>query len=501
MSAIRPVRAGDLERPPAFDSELPTSECLPPLPFLATLAVCSGTHRAGLLHPAADHGIHVVSSSEPALLGLSPEGSRPAGDHRAYRSSRKNHGVAWKPQQRSSRNVCYPRRAHTLRSLPLALRLVASPRGRPKPKTRSPLPLPSRRWALFPSCFSNSSEEVPVGRFGPNAVDLKALRRVRVRCASSALPLSSARYSLGLVSLSWSACGYPQAACPCRNTRWQPTRYIRCRSASRTPRPDPTLPTLRGGSLSRESADSAASVAVLVPSRRSSPPRRSIQRPPEGLLCTSRRETRLAPPTEAGGCKNRLRNGSEFVAKATRSARQSQRADACCDRPATSTAAEATTPCPARFQPEGIVLPERVAVQLAGRGPRASPMLAFRLPRHDSFLSRRGVGRSVPHLDSARRTAQRQGRRGMPVRVPFGQARGEVLPGGDCSSVQPPSWQAASDAVWSSAASPPAASPGKPGSAQSAPQPSRGSRPPCRVASAGFFEPVPIRVPPPARQR
>lgn len=42
-------------------------ELVPPLPFLTTSTVCSSRDPAGLLHPADDHGVHLVSSRPTTL--------------------------------------------------------------------------------------------------------------------------------------------------------------------------------------------------------------------------------------------------------------------------------------------------------------------------------------------------------------------------------------------------------------------------------------------------
>jgi hypothetical protein len=56
-----------------FGSKLPPFELVPPLPFLPASAVCSAGPVAGLLHPAADHGVRHVSGPMSASLGPSLE--------------------------------------------------------------------------------------------------------------------------------------------------------------------------------------------------------------------------------------------------------------------------------------------------------------------------------------------------------------------------------------------------------------------------------------------
>jgi len=79
-------------RRPDFGSGLPRPERVPLLPFLPASAVCyaaSGSEdllvrlSAGLLHPAAGHGVHHVSDSLPGLATvLRPEGRGPCGPSR-----------------------------------------------------------------------------------------------------------------------------------------------------------------------------------------------------------------------------------------------------------------------------------------------------------------------------------------------------------------------------------------------------------------------------------
>jgi hypothetical protein len=47
-----------------FGSDLPGSELVPPLPFLPAPTVCSARRPAGLLHPAAGHGVRHISRSK-----------------------------------------------------------------------------------------------------------------------------------------------------------------------------------------------------------------------------------------------------------------------------------------------------------------------------------------------------------------------------------------------------------------------------------------------------
>jgi hypothetical protein len=119
----------------AFGPELPASGLVPPLPFLPASTVCSARYLAGLLHPAADHGVRPVSGERGGLLpsflsnGLSEE----------------------RPPERGTNERCSEHRnsrgAFTLRSFPLVDSRAASPR-----------PLPSRRQAC-----SGASSDHPQG--------------------------------------------------------------------------------------------------------------------------------------------------------------------------------------------------------------------------------------------------------------------------------------------------------------------------------------------------
>jgi len=60
-------------RPPrgvVFGRVLPNTRRLPPLSFLPTSAACSANCSAGLLHPAASHGVRAVSSAASRRLCL-----------------------------------------------------------------------------------------------------------------------------------------------------------------------------------------------------------------------------------------------------------------------------------------------------------------------------------------------------------------------------------------------------------------------------------------------
>jgi hypothetical protein len=123
-----------LVRRPPFGRLLPHSLRVPPLPFLPTTAVCSACGLAGLLRPAASHGVRHVSADHTSRCRLLPV-------------------------------------THTLRSLPLHSSRTASPR-----------PLPSHRWPAFVSVAV-----LPRWRSQVARVDLRALLRCEIRCSSRSL--------------------------------------------------------------------------------------------------------------------------------------------------------------------------------------------------------------------------------------------------------------------------------------------------------------------------
>lgn len=61
-------------RPTEMGPEVPTSNAVPFLSFFPTSTVCSTQSFAGLLHPAADHGVRLVSSlSSTTEVAKSPD--------------------------------------------------------------------------------------------------------------------------------------------------------------------------------------------------------------------------------------------------------------------------------------------------------------------------------------------------------------------------------------------------------------------------------------------
>jgi len=133
---------------------LPGSEHVPLLPFLTTSAACSTRRPAGLLHPAAGHGVRRVSSPEARPV------SRPS-------------------------PAPFPRR-HTLRSFSLACSRTASPR--PLPSRRS-FRFPLLRSAVLPRCPGTPLAERRPQGLAPQVESVAARRRCRPRTARCSLGL------------------------------------------------------------------------------------------------------------------------------------------------------------------------------------------------------------------------------------------------------------------------------------------------------------------------
>lgn len=176
----------------AIDPEMPTSGCLPPLPVLTTLTVCSGRLLAGLLHPAADHGIRDVSSCVPlsapgsahlAVVGLGLPSAFAAASPEGVAAA-----PAWGSADWSSVRRPFPSRPYPSKLSPREqVGSVTAPCRQVGP-LRSPLPFPSRRSVDSPRRGLRSSEEARLPWFGVSSADLRALHHSRVRCVSTAFP-------------------------------------------------------------------------------------------------------------------------------------------------------------------------------------------------------------------------------------------------------------------------------------------------------------------------
>jgi hypothetical protein len=178
-------------RRPDFGSGLPSPDHVPLLPFLPASAVCYAASRsedplvrrsAGLLHPAADHGVRHVSDSL----------TRPR--------SRASDPKVVDPKVRESSPV-----ARTLRSVPLlgSLRPCRHRASSFRTRSRTPAGVPSRRW---------NRARFRVTTVRCTALDLRAFFHRGVRCVHATLPSRDARCSLGLWIDSFRRCRAFRAA-------------------------------------------------------------------------------------------------------------------------------------------------------------------------------------------------------------------------------------------------------------------------------------------------
>jgi hypothetical protein len=187
----------------AFGPELPPSGLVPPLSFLPTSAAFSAGHRAGLLRPAADHGVRHVSG--PSVVRFAAVRKEPP-------LARPGMGLSYHPGLLrsplpfpvSGEAVCFcfhhkwlararvlPRWRHTLRSVSLTCS-----------RATSPWSLPSRRcsrFALPSTCVSCEEHAAGFALVGSSTSGPCSARRVR--CVHSTLPPKNARCFHGLLTL------------------------------------------------------------------------------------------------------------------------------------------------------------------------------------------------------------------------------------------------------------------------------------------------------------
>lgn len=78
-----PASARSKNRSSAFGTEPPRSALVPSMPFLPATTACSTRYAAGLLHPAADHGVRQVSGSSLRAAAVSLRCSPLPGDPKA----------------------------------------------------------------------------------------------------------------------------------------------------------------------------------------------------------------------------------------------------------------------------------------------------------------------------------------------------------------------------------------------------------------------------------
>jgi hypothetical protein len=181
-----------LGRRPDFGSGLPRPDRVPLLPFLPASAVCYAASRsedplvrrsAGLLHPAADHGVRHVSDS---LTGLAAE--PPTRRSWTRRSIQESSPVA-----------------RTLRSVPLlgSRRPCRHRASSFRTRSRSPAGVPSRRWSALACVSPRRAALLSTSGLSSTEESVAFVRRCR---------LATARCSLGLWIDSFRRCRAYRAA-------------------------------------------------------------------------------------------------------------------------------------------------------------------------------------------------------------------------------------------------------------------------------------------------
>jgi hypothetical protein len=159
---LAPAPRGLDMRAVAFGPELPDSGLVPPLPFLPASTVCSARTLAGLLHPAADHGVHHVSGARDFLPAVHRRMDAPEGGPRC--------------EEPTGDAPC------------IVIPVVLPPSGAfpsptAAPRHRSRCPLAVRRAPRRAAAFQKKGARTACG----DATDLKALIHRRVRCSPPAL--------------------------------------------------------------------------------------------------------------------------------------------------------------------------------------------------------------------------------------------------------------------------------------------------------------------------
>jgi hypothetical protein len=185
----------------AFGPELPRSGLVPPVSFFPTSTVCSAWYLAGLLRPAADHGVRHVSGPGTCTSSGSARSRQPPGRRRFPREDR-----------------CRPDRVPAFPVAPEGFRSGLATGGRahdrafpggavPFEAFPSPAAVPRHR-DLCPLAVGlasvGTSVAFPQGKCTlvrlVAVVDLRALLRWRVRCVGARFRHVDARCSHGLRS-------------------------------------------------------------------------------------------------------------------------------------------------------------------------------------------------------------------------------------------------------------------------------------------------------------
>jgi len=203
LSRLRSIPASG-DHAQSFGQRQPCLRLVPPLPFLVASAVCSGWSPAGLLHPAADHGVRQVSGPSLSLFQRAV--------HRSFVAMTPCAGFSITARSRriALRHQFTTRAWLPFRAPPRAEDDVENSEG------RCPFPLASTPYEAFPSpgavprhrgpsllvvsgqraSFRNHSLPTGCARWAcprwANAFalpfDLKVLLPCRVRCPHPALP-------------------------------------------------------------------------------------------------------------------------------------------------------------------------------------------------------------------------------------------------------------------------------------------------------------------------
>jgi hypothetical protein len=185
----------------AFGPELPSSGLVPPLPFFPASTVFSAWYLAGLLRPAADHGVRHVSGRSPCVSSGSLRSLRPPGRLRFPRGhlGRPCRIRAFPVAPRGYRSgLVWHGRAPGWTFPGGAIPFGAFPSTAAVSRHRDHCPLAvGPAWSGLPSHFHEGRAHPSIR---PPFVDLRALLRWRVRCGVARCRHVAARCSHGLRS-------------------------------------------------------------------------------------------------------------------------------------------------------------------------------------------------------------------------------------------------------------------------------------------------------------
>ena len=307
----------------------PGSVRVPPLSFLTTSVVCSTWRPAGLLHPAAGHGVRRVSGDEA------------------------------RPVSRSSSPLS-PRR-HALRSVPLVRSRTASPRCTSRPHIATLPPrarlrcrhvhrrsLPSRRSCRFPllRCACRHALRLASGVSSTSTL----CSANRVRCPPPPLPVARGPM------LPWACCSPP------RGNRGVGT--VAGLQAAWRQRSDPEGPGLQrahrlpkvAGAAGTAVADAGAQVLQIRPSANPSGAEAPSAAKHVGAEAPGGSGNSTAEAAERGRAAGRCAEAQDPAVEASRSARQARVAadeSSSGEPPGRPHAGVGSCPCPGRSRGAG----------------------------------------------------------------------------------------------------------------------------------------------------